>query len=29
MSETKDVPQLVPLGELLIVRTKARMEFLK
>jgi outer membrane protein assembly factor BamB len=29
MSETRDVPQLVPLGELLIVRTKARMEFLK
>jgi hypothetical protein len=29
MTETKDVPQLWPLGELLIVRTRARMEFLK
>ncbi len=29
MTETRDVPQLSPLGDLLIVRTKGRMEFLK
>jgi len=29
MADTKDVPALWPLGSMLIVRTKARMEFLK